>query len=249
MNILQDKVALVTGAGRGIGLAIAQKLASEAAHIVVNDVVDQEQIGEALDSIRQAGAASVSYRQFSVADSAAVNEQIKNLHKEMGHIDILINNAGLSRDGLLMRFKDEDWQLTLDVNLKGAFNCARAVSRPMIKQRWGRIINISSVVGQMGNAGQVAYSANKAGLIGMTKTLARELANRKITVNAVAPGYIDTEMTRALSEELRDGIRSMIPLGEVGQPEDIANAVGFLSSPDSAYITGQVLGVNGGMWM
>lgn len=249
MSSLQDRVALITGAGRGIGLAIAQKLASQGAHIIVNDVVDEAQLGDALESIRVAGAASVSYRKFSVADSEAVNAEIKVLVKDHGSIDILVNNAGLSRDGLLMRFKDEDWNLTLDVNLKGAFNCARAVSRPMIKKRWGRIINISSVVGQMGNAGQVAYSASKAGLIGITKTLARELANRSITVNAVAPGYIDTDMTRALSEELREGIKAMIPLGEVGQPQDIANAVSFLCSPESGYITGQVLGVNGGMWM
>lgn len=249
MQDLKDKVALVTGAGRGIGLAIAQGLAAMGAHVVVNDVFDPEQAAEVIATLRQAGAASVDYRQFNVADPKAVAENIKTIAADKGSLDVLVNNAGVSRDGLLMRFKDEDWDLTLDVNLSGAFYCARAVSRLMAKKRWGRIINIASVVGQTGNAGQVAYSASKAGLIGMTKTLARELASRSITVNAVAPGYIDTPMTQALSQEVRDGMKTIIPVGDVGKPQDIANAVSFLASPSSGYITGQTLGVNGGMWM
>ncbi len=249
MSKLADRVALVTGAGRGIGLAIAEGLAREGAQLVINDVFEPALAAEAIAPLEAAGASSVDYHCFSVADREAVAAHTKEILDAKGRIDILVNNAGISRDGLLMRFKDADWDLTLDVNLSGAFYCARAVARAMAKARWGRIVNIASVVGQTGNAGQIAYTASKAGLIGMTKTLARELASRSITVNAVAPGYIDTPMTQALPEKVREGIKTMIPLGEVGKPEDVANAVRFLCLPESGYITGQVLGVNGGMHM
>jgi 3-oxoacyl-[acyl-carrier protein] reductase len=249
MKNLENKVALVTGASRGIGLAIAKKLGREGAHVVVNDVFEADAAAAALEQIRAEGAASVDYKKFSVADAEAVATAVKEIVDSKGSLDVLVNNAGISRDGLLMRFKDEDWKLTLDVNLSGAFYCARAVSRHMAKARWGRIVNVASVVGQMGNAGQVAYTASKAGLIGMTKTLARELASRAVTVNAVAPGYIDTPMTQALPEKVREGIKAVIPLGEVGSPDDVAHAVTFLCLPASGYITGQVLGVNGGMFM
>jgi len=248
MAKLTDRVALVTGGARGIGLAIAEALARDGAHVIVNDVVDAAAAAPALEKLKSAGASGVEYCMFSVADSEQVNDKVKALIETRGKIDILVNNAGISRDGLLMRFKDADWDLTLDVNLSGAFYLSRAVSRSMTKQRWGRIVNISSVVGQMGNAGQVAYSTSKAGLIGMTKTLARELASRAVTVNAVAPGYIDTEMTRALPAEVREKLKAFIPLGDVGQPEDVAAAVAFLCSPEARYITGQVLAVNGGMY-
>ncbi|MFH1807985.1 MAG: 3-oxoacyl-[acyl-carrier-protein] reductase [Pseudomonadota bacterium] len=249
MKNLENKVALVTGASRGIGLAIAKRLGREGAHVVINDVFDAAMAAEALQAVKAEGAASVEYRQFSVADAEAAATAIKDIAESKGSLDVLINNAGISRDGLLLRFKDEDWKLTLDVNLSGAFYCARAVARFMAKARWGRIVNVASVVGQMGNAGQVAYTASKAGLIGMTKTLARELASRAVTVNAVAPGYIDTPMTQALPEKVREGIKAVIPLGEVGSPDDVAHAVTFLCLPASSYITGQVIGVNGGMFM
>jgi 3-oxoacyl-[acyl-carrier protein] reductase len=249
MAKLADRVALVTGASRGIGLAVAEALAHDGAFVVLNDVFDPSEAAGAVERVTAAGAAGVDYRQFSVTDRAAVTENVKAIVDTQGHIDILVNNAGVSRDGLLMRFKDDDWDLTIDVNLTGAFACARAVARPMSKQRWGRIVNMASVVGQTGNAGQIAYTASKAGLIGMTKTLARELASRSVTCNAVAPGYIDTDMTRALPEKVRETIKGMVPLGEVGRPEDVAAAAAFLCSPEAGYITGQVLGVNGGMFM
>ena len=249
MGKLSDRVALVTGASRGIGLAVAEALARDGAFVVINDVFDPPEAASAVERVKAAGAAGVEYRQFSVTDRPTVTENVKAIVDVQGHLDILVNNAGVSRDGLLMRFKDDDWDLTLDVNLSGAFACSRAVARTMSKQRWGRIVNMASVVGQTGNAGQIAYTASKAGLIGMTKSLARELASRGVTCNAVAPGYIDTDMTRALPEKVRETIKEMIPLGEVGQPEDVAAAAAFLCSPEAAYITGQVLGVNGGMFM
>ena len=196
-----------------------------------------------------AGGGSAEAVGFDVAQSGAVEEAFESLKAKHGRMDILVNNAGLSRDGLLVRMKDEDWHQTLEVNLSGAFYCARAAAKIMMKARKGRVITISSIVGEMGNAGQAAYVASKAGLIGLTKSLARELASRQITVNAVTPGFIETDMTAALSDQLKEQMLASIPLGRFGQPREIAELVAFLAGPESAYITGQVFGVNGGMYM
>ena len=232
----KDRIAVVTGASRGIGRSISLALAAKGATIV------------AVDMDQAAGAKALAVV-GNVTVAADVERMIEAAMEAFGRVDILVNNAGITRDGLLMRMKDEDWDAVLNVNLKGAFLCTRAAFKVMSKQRYGRIVNIASVVGQMGNAGQANYCASKAGLIGLTKSNARELAKRSITVNAVAPGFIATAMTDALSEKVRDELTAQIPLERLGSAEDIANAVVFLASEQSAYITGHVLSVNGGMYM
>jgi len=242
------RVALVTGAARGIGQTIAVALAHTGLRLYLNDVAPPEAAADTMREVTAKGA-QASYLQFNVADPVQVEQAFGGMIKESGRLDILVNNAGITRDQLMMRMKEDDWDLVLDVNLKGAFNCIKAAAKPMIKQRWGRIINISSVVGLMGNAGQVNYVASKAGLVGLTKAAARELASRNITVNAVAPGFIETAMTEALPEKTQEAMLAQIPLNRFGTPEEVAHAVAFLASEEAAYITGQVIHVNGGMLM
>jgi len=241
-------IALVTGAARGIGRSIALALAQPGLTIYLNDVVLGEEAARTQQEVEARGA-SARLVEFDVAEAASVNQGLDHILQESGRIDILVNNAGITRDNLIVRMKETDWDAVLGVNLKGAFNCIRAVSKPMIKQRRGRIINISSVVGLMGNPGQANYVASKAGLIGLTKAVARELASRNITVNAVAPGFIQTEMTEALPEATRQLMLAQIPLGRFGTSTEVAQAVAFLASDAAAYITGQVIQVNGGMLM
>ncbi len=245
---LTGKVALVTGGGRGIGRAISILLASLGAKVVINYVSRSEPADQTVAQI-EANGGQGQVVQFDVADFEQVQKACQEIVKQEGRLDILINNAGITRDGLLMKMKEESWDAVLDTNLKGVFNCVKAVSRTMMKQRWGRIVNITSVVGFAGNAGQVNYAAAKAGLVGLTKSVARELASRGITVNGVAPGYIETEMTSALSEEVTAKIKAEIPLGKLGRPEDVAASVAYLVSDAGDYVTGQVLHVNGGMYM
>jgi 3-oxoacyl-[acyl-carrier protein] reductase len=244
----ENQVAVVTGAGRGIGHAIALRLAKEGARVasVSRTEANAEQTASEINGLR--ADASKAYA-VDVADQAAVQKAAAEIFETFGRVDILVNNAGVTRDGLSMRMSMEDWDTVLNTNLKGAFNFTQAVMRPMIKQRSGRIINISSIAGLTGNAGQANYAASKAGLIGLTKTLARELASRGITVNAVAPGLIETDMTTVLSEEIRQAILQKVPLGKLGEPDDIASAVAYLASAEAKYITGQVLTVDGGMVM
>ncbi|HKI51076.1 MAG TPA: 3-oxoacyl-[acyl-carrier-protein] reductase [Geothermobacteraceae bacterium] len=243
----QDKVALVTGASRGIGKSISLALAKKGAKIVAVDI-DQAATEETVAELKTLGVDAVAV-QGNVTNPDDVECMVQKAIEAFGRIDILVNNAGITRDALLLRMKDEDWDAVLSVNLKGAFLCSRAVAKVMSKQRYGRIINIASVVGQMGNAGQANYCASKAGLIGLTKSNARELAKRNVTVNAVAPGFIATAMTDALPEKVRDELAAQIPLERLGSADDIANAVIFLAQLESSYITGQVIGVNGGMYM
>jgi 3-oxoacyl-[acyl-carrier protein] reductase len=243
----KDRVAVITGASRGIGRSIALALAAKGAIIVAVDM-DQAATDAIVAELQAAGSKALAVV-GNVTVPADVERMIDAAAGAFGRVDILVNNAGITRDGLLMRMKDEDWDAVLGVNLKGAFLCTRAAFKVMSKQRYGRIINIASVVGQMGNAGQANYCASKAGLIGLTKSNARELAKRSITVNAVAPGFIATAMTDALSEKVRDELTAQIPLERLGSADDIANAVVFLASEASAYITGHVLSVNGGMYM
>lgn len=246
--MLQGKIALVTGASKGIGRAIAVALGREGAHVIVNYNGSTEQAGITCKLIKEAGGTCESMR-FNVAEEEPTMEAMKNIIEKYGKLDILVNNAGITRDGLIMRMTDEDFESVLDVNLKGAFHTIRAASKQMLKQRSGRMINITSVSGIMGNAGQANYSASKAGLIGLTKATARELASRGITVNAVAPGFIETDMTDKLSDTVKENACKQIPLGKMGNPTDIAEAVLFLASEKAAYITGQVLCVDGGMAM
>jgi 3-oxoacyl-[acyl-carrier protein] reductase len=241
---LEGKIAVVTGASRGIGRAIAIQLAKEGAKVVVNYVGNEAAANETASKC----PGSVVMK-FDVAKRDEVDAAFDKIKAKLGALHIVVNNAGISKDGLLLRFKDDDWAQTLATNLTGAFHCARAGAKMMTKQRWGRIINISSVVGEAGNAGQVAYSAAKAGLIGMTKTLAQELASRTITVNAVTPGFIETDMTGSLTEEQRKNILEEIPLGSIGTADDVAHAVAYLASDRARYVTGHVLAVNGGMYM
>lgn len=245
---LAGKVALVTGGSRGIGRSICQRLASMGARVYVNYVANPAAAEETLGLIRTAGFQADMTR-FDVAEGEQVQNAIKQIADEAGSLDILVNNAGITRDGLLARMKESDWDQVLDTNLKGAFFCAKAASRLMMKNRWGRIINITSVIGFAGNAGQINYAAAKAGLVGLTKSMAREFASRNITVNGVAPGYIVTDMTSSLSAEIQEKIKGEIPLASLGTPEDVAGAVAYLASEDGRYVTGQVLHVNGGMYM
>ena len=244
----ENQIAVVTGAGRGIGHAIAVRLASEGARVASVSRTEAN-AQKTADEINAARADASKAYAVDVADHAAVQEAGAKIFEDFGRVDILVNNAGVTRDGLSMRMSIDDWDTVLNTNLKGAFNFTQAVMRPMIKQRSGRIINISSISGLIGNAGQANYAASKAGLIGLTKTLARELASRGITVNAVAPGLIETDMTGVLSDEVRQAILQKVPLGKLGEPEDIAAAVAYLASGEAKYITGQVLTVDGGMVM
>jgi 3-oxoacyl-[acyl-carrier protein] reductase len=242
----KGQIALVTGASRGIGRAIAVGLAQRGVKVWGTATTESgaQGISEAL-----AGFEGCKGIVLNVTDAAAVDATIDALIKEQGALHVLVNNAGITRDMLAMRLKDEDWDAVIDTNLKAVFRLSRAVMRPMMKQRYGRIVNITSVVGASGNAGQANYAAAKAGVAGMTRALARELGSRNITVNCVAPGFIDTDMTRALTDEQRGALLGQIPLGRLGQPEDIADAVAFLASPQAGYITGSELHVNGGMYM
>lgn len=244
---LEGKVAIVTGASRGIGRAIAIKFAREGASLVVTATTleNARKIAAEVEALGQKTLALA----VDVADPAAVEAMFASVVETFGKVDILVNNAGITKDGLLLRMKDADWDAVIDVNLKGAFNCVREAAKLMTKARSGRIVNISSVVGEMGNAGQINYSASKAGMIGLTKSAARELAKRGITVNAVTPGFIETDMTAVLSDKVREGLVQQIPLERLGTPDDVANAVFFLVSPMGDYITGHVLSVNGGMYM
>ena len=244
--MLTGKVALVTGAGRGIGRQIALTLAAQNAFVIVNYNGSKDKAEETVSEIKAAGGDAVSYK-CNVSDFEECQQMITAIIKEYKHIDILVNNAGITRDGLIMKMSEDDYDAVLDTNLKGTFNTIRHMSRYFLKQKSGRIINISSVSGILGNAGQANYSASKAGVIGLTKAVARDLASRGITVNAVAPGFVDTDMTDALSDSAKENLISQIPLGRTGKPQDIANAVLFLASDAAGYITGQVLSVDGGM--
>ncbi|MEG6521582.1 3-oxoacyl-[acyl-carrier-protein] reductase [Desulfotomaculum sp. 1211_IL3151] len=243
---LNGKVAIVTGASRGIGKAIALALAGAQADIVVNYAGRVEAAEETAAAIRQLGRRALVY-QADVADTQQVQEMVSAALTEFGKIDILVNNAGVTRDNLILRMKEEDWDTVLSVNLKSAYNTIKAVARPMVKARSGRIINISSVVGRYGNAGQANYAAAKAGLIGLTKSMAKELGPRNITVNAVAPGFIMTEMTEHLTPDAKEKLTSAVALNRLGKPEDVASIVAFLASDFCSYITGQVIGVDGGI--
>jgi len=245
--LFKDKISIVTGASQGIGKAIADLLAQEGARVILWDI-REEKLKDVAQEIQTRGG-QADFQQVDVSKLAEVEEAAKTALDHYGQIDHLVNNAGITRDNLLMRMSEEEWDLVFQVNLKGVFNCCKAVIRAMMSRRQGRIVNIASVVGLMGNLGQTNYAASKAGVIGFTKSLAREVAARNITVNAVAPGYILTPMTEILSEQTKHMFLNLIPLKKFGRPEDVAKAVRFLLSEDAAYITGQVLNVNGGMYM
>jgi 3-oxoacyl-[acyl-carrier protein] reductase len=247
MNELANQVAVVTGAGRGIGQAIALKLAAAGADTACVDL-KLEFCAETVQKVQELGRKAWPFA-ANVSDAANVEAVAEQILTATGKVDILVNNAGITKDGLLMRMSEADWDAVLDINLKGTFLFTKAFSRSLLKQRSGRIVNIASVIGLIGNAGQCNYGASKAGVIGFTKSAARELASRGITVNAIAPGFIETAMTAKISPEAREGLLKQIPLGNLGQPEDVANAVLFLASPAARYITGQVLPVDGGMAM
>lgn len=244
----KDKVVLVTGGSRGIGRACAIAFARHGATVALSYAGNEAAANETVKVIQDAGGKAKALK-FDVADTPACAAAVDGVVKEFGRLDVLVNNAGVAIDGLVMRFKDEDWDKTLDTNLRGAFALIRAASRPMMKQRSGAIINLTSVVGEMGNAGQAAYAASKAGLIGLTKAIAKELASRNIRVNAVSPGFIGTDMTSKIPEDTRAKMIESIPMARLGSAEEVANAVLFLASDLAAYITGEVLKVNGGMYM
>jgi 3-oxoacyl-[acyl-carrier protein] reductase len=246
---LNGRVALVTGSARGIGRAIAETLAEQGATVVINDLARAEADANAVAAGIAAKGGKADALMFDVTDPQSTEDAISGLAKRYGRLDILIANAGISIDGLFVRLKAEDLQRTFAVNVVGAVMCAKAATRAMMRSKWGRVIFISSVVGEMGNVGQAAYGASKAALIGLTKTLAREYAARGITVNAVAPGFVDTEMTRAMSDEAREAVLAAIPLGRTASPREIAAAVAYLASEEAGYVTGQVLRLNGGMYM
>ncbi len=242
---LTERRAVVTGSGSGIGRVIAMKLAGEGASVAVVDI-DMDAAASVAREIETAGGSAAPFA-VDVSDADAVAATMKEIAERFGGIDILVNNAGITRDNLLIRMSPDDWDLVLKVNLKGAFNCTRAAVRPMMSARWGRVVNIASVIGQVGNIGQANYAASKAGLIALTKTTAREFASRNITANAIAPGFIQTPMTDRLSEKVRDALAEKILLKRLGTPEDVANLVAFLVSDDADYITGQTINVDGGM--
>ena len=244
---MKGQVALVTGASRGIGQAISLKLAAEGIFVIATATSETGAEATVAAIVAQGGSAQAI--KLDVTNSSDVEALFKKIVSEQGRLDILVNNAGITKDGLMMRMKDSDWNSVLDTNLKGSFNCMREASKIMTKARYGRVVNVSSVVGEMGNPGQANYCASKAGLFGLTKSAARELAKRNITVNAVAPGFIETDMTAALPEKGREALLQTIPMERLGSADDIANAVCFLVSPQAGYITGQVLSVNGGMYM
>lgn len=244
----ENKVALITGASRGIGSETACELASRGAKVIVNYSNSESSAKETVRKINDNGGQAV-LSQFDVSDYSSVQKEINNILGEFEHIDILVNNAGVTKDGLFLRMKEADWDKVFDVNIKGAFNCTKAVVRSMLNRRYGRIVNIISVVGEMGNPGQINYSASKAGLIGFTKSAAREFASRGVTVNAVSPGFIETDITDVLPDRVKDKYRETIPLGRFGQPEDISKVVAFLASDSASYITGEIIRVNGGLYM
>ncbi|WP_126426252.1 3-oxoacyl-[acyl-carrier-protein] reductase [Brevibacillus marinus] len=246
--MLTGKVALVTGASRGIGRAIALRLAEAGADVIVNYAGNEALAQAVVEQIASMGRSASKVR-ANVANPQEVQEMFQTILDQYGRLDVLVNNAGITRDNLLIRLKEEEWDEVIATNLKGVFNCIKAAARPMMKQRWGRIINISSVVGVLGNPGQANYAAAKAGVIGLTKTSARELASRNITVNVVAPGFIETDMTDKLPEEVKTAMLNQIPLGRFGQVDDVAQLVCFLASDAAGYITGQTLHVDGGMYM
>ena len=245
---LAGKVAVVTGGGRGIGRAVSRRLAGMGAHVVINYVSRPDAAEATVEDIRSAGG-EASIAQFNVAEAAEVEKGFKKIITDQGGVDILVSNAGITRDGLLATMKEDDWDLVLGTNLKGAFHCFKAACRPMMKKRWGRIIAITSVIGFAGSAGQGNYAAAKAGLVGLVRSSAREFASRGITVNGVAPGYIDTDMTSKLADPVKQRILDEIPLGVLGESKDIAGAVAYLVSEDARYVTGQVIHVSGGMFM
>lgn len=243
------RVAVITGGSKGIGRAIALRFAEEGARIIiVHYDKDESASAETLDILARKGVEAESHK-VDVSSRGAAEVLFEEVISSLGKVDVLINNAGITRDNLLMRMSENDWDLVMDVNLKSVFNCTKAVIRPMIKRRAGRIVNISSVAGQIGNPGQANYAASKAGIMGFTKSIAREVAGRGITVNAVAPGFIDTEMTAVLPDKVKESLAQQIPMGKIGRPEDVAGAVYWLCSDDAAYITGQIIHVSGGMFM
>ena len=246
--MMKGKIALITGAGKGIGAAIARKMSEQGATVIINYSHSKEAAANVMEEILSSGGQAEIYP-CDVSDDEAVKTMIADIVKKHGRLDILVNNAGVTKDGLLMRMKPEDFDRVINVNLKGTFHCIQNATRIMMKQRYGRIINISSVVGLYGNAGQANYAASKAGIIGLTKAAAKELGSRGITVNAIAPGFIQTEMTDILNEDLKNNMINAITLGRFGQPEDIANAALFLASDQASYMTGQVLCVDGGICM
>lgn len=246
--MFKDRVAIVTGAARGIGKGVALRLASQGATVVVNYAGSEAAANEVVDTIKANGGEAFAYK-CNVADYLAVEQMVADVVEKYGRVDILVNNAGITKDNLILKMTEQDFEDVINVNLKGAFNGIKAVTKQMMKQRYGRIINMSSVVGAMGNAGQANYCASKAGVIGLTMSSARELAARNITVNAVAPGFIDTDMTKVLPDAVKDALLAQIPAKKLGNTEDIANAVEFLAKEESAYITGQVIHVNGGLYM
>ena len=248
MNTPADRVVVVTGGSRGIGRAICTALSAPGTSVYFNYSSNLDAARSTAEDIEAAGGKAI-YQQVDVASEAAVNDYLGAIIKAAGRIDVLVNNAGVTRDGLLVRMKEADWDAVMDVNLKGTFNCMKAAAKAMMKQRYGRIINISSVVGVCGNPGQANYVASKAGIIGLTKAVARELASRNITVNAVAPGYIATDMTGDLNDKAKEAMIGQIPMGRIGTPEDIGGVVAFLASSAADYITGQTIHVSGGMYM
>jgi 3-oxoacyl-[acyl-carrier protein] reductase len=245
---LEGKNALVTGGSRGIGRAVSIRLAAMGAHVIINYVSNPDAARATEKMITDAGG-TAEILLFNVSIAGEVQDAIKQLVKDKGSLDILVNNAGITRDGLMARMKEDDWDAVLDTNLKGSFICSKAAVRSMMKKKWGRIVNISSVIGFAGNAGQVNYASAKAGIQGLTKSMAREFATRNINVNSVAPGYIETDMTKDLPEDLEEKLKAEIPLARLGSPDDIAAAVAYLVGEDGSYVTGQTIHVNGGMYM